>query len=32
VEFAQRKGGTPVKMSIVQLDDQDAGMLRIEVR
>jgi hypothetical protein len=32
VEFAQRKGGTAVKMSIVRIDDQDAGMLRLEVR
>jgi hypothetical protein len=32
IEFAQRKGGAPAKMSIVQLADQDAGMLRIEVR
>lgn len=32
IEFAQRKRGAPAKMSIVQLADQDAGMLRIEVR
>lgn len=32
VEFAQRKGAAAVQMSLVQLVDQDAGMLRIEVR
>jgi len=32
LEFAQRKGGTAVKMSIVQIENQDAGMLRLEVR
>lgn len=32
VEFAARKGGPVTKFAVVQLLDDDAGMVRIEVR